>query len=71
MYKENAINKLPYRYSNLHYDFLQLPDLWILLPLDNSYRTINILKAFFSAIHAVWWCLVLYLSWIQGDIEEN
>ena len=32
----------------------QLPDHWALLPLDNSYRTINILKAFFSAIHAVW-----------------
>ena len=31
-----------------------LPDHWALLPLDNSYRTINILKAFISAIHAVW-----------------
>ena len=48
MYKENAINKLPCRYSNLHYDCLQLPDLWILLPLDNSYRTINIRCLLFS-----------------------
>ena len=32
----------------------QLPDHWALLPLDNSYRITNILKAFFSAIHAVW-----------------
>ena len=32
----------------------QLPDHWALLPLDNSYRTTNILKAFVSAIHAVW-----------------
>ena len=32
----------------------QLPDHWALLLLDNSYRTIKILTAFFSAIHAVW-----------------
>ena len=32
----------------------QLPDHWALLLLDNSYRTIKILTAFFSAIHAIW-----------------
>ena len=32
----------------------QLLDHWALLPLDNAYRTSNILKAFSSAIHAVW-----------------
>ena len=32
----------------------QLPDHWALPPLDNFYRTTNILKAFVSAIHAVW-----------------
>ena len=53
MFQENAIKKLPRRYSNLHYDCPQLPDHWVLLPLDNSYRTINVLKAFFSATHAV------------------
>ena len=31
----------------------QLPDHWALLPLDNSYRTTNILKSFVSAMHAV------------------
>ena len=30
--------------------WIQLPDHWALLPLDNSYRTINILTAFFSAM---------------------
>ena len=62
MFQENAIKKLPRRYSNLHYDCLQLPDHWVLLPLDNSYRTINVLKAFFSATHAVWssWCCIYH-----------
>ena len=32
----------------------QLPDHWALLLLDNSYLTIKILTAFFSAIHAIW-----------------
>ena len=49
----------------------QLPDHWALLPLDNFYRTTNILKAFVSAIHAVLKLVELYLSWIRGDIEEN
>ena len=42
----------------------QLPDHWALLPLDNSYRTTNILKAFVSAIHAVWslWSCIYHKS---------